>query len=120
MERAKLDVSFDNAQGRRVHIDVAITDAATVDVDELRRRSEKDGRAATSKEDQKRVRYPGPELLPFVLEALGKPGASANAFLKALAPQALDERAKVLGAARQSLSALLQSGNAELMLSALG
>ena len=40
-------------------------------------------------------------------------------FLKEVAPKSLEERAKALGAARQSLSALLQMGNAELLMSAV-
>ncbi len=119
LQLARLDVAFDNALGKRVYVDVAVTDAGTVDLHELRQRAAADGAAALRKEDRKRLRYPGPELLPFVVEALGRPGGSAMSFLKEVAPKSLEERAKALGAARQSLSALLQMGNAELLMSAV-
>ena len=50
---------------------------------------------------------------------LGRHGADANALLSALAPVDLEERSPVLGAARQSLSVVLQTGNDELILFAL-
>jgi hypothetical protein len=119
LKLARLDVALDTAQGKRVYIDVAITEAATSDAHELRQRAAGDGVAASRKEDHKRVKYPGPELLPFVVEALGRCGSSANSFLKAMAPKSLDDRSKALGSARQSLSVLVQTGMAELLLSAL-
>ena len=69
-------------------------------------------------EDRKRVRYPGPALVPFVVEALGCCGPAASALLKSLAPADPEERSVVLEAAQQSLSVLVQTGNAELMLAA--
>ena len=105
-------------QGRRVYIDVAITNAVTNDVHRLRARAARDGAAAADKEDRKRLRYPGPDLTPFVVEALGRVGPCADALLRSMAPTDATERSRVLGAARQSLSALVQMGNAELVLSA--
>ena len=119
IERAKLDVCFDDPQGRRVYIDVAITDAATDDVHKLRSRAAQNGAAAADKEDRKRFRYPGPDLTPFVVEALGRMGSGADALLRSFAPKDATERSVVLGAAKQSLSALVQMGNAELVLSAI-
>ena len=119
IERAKLDVCFDDSQGRRVYAYVAITDAATDDVHKLRSRAARDGAAAMDKEDRKRLRYPGPDLTPFVVEAFGRIGYGADALLRSIAPPDPTERSRELGAARQSLSALVQMGNAELVLSAL-
>ena len=115
--RARFDVAYNDAQGRRMYIDVEVTDAATLDAHELRTRAVRDGAAAAREEDRKRLRYPGPDLVPFVIEAMGRPGDSADALLRSLAPRDLTERSRVLGAARQSLSVLLQMGNAELILS---
>ena len=61
---------------------------------------------ATTAED-KRARYPGPGLTPFVIECLGRVGESADGLLCSLAPPDPAERSRVLGAARQSLSVLL-------------
>ena len=119
IERAQLHVCFDDSQGWRVYVDVAITDAATRDVYKLRSRAARDGVAAADKEDRKRIRYPGPDLTPFVVEALGRMGSGADALLRSVAPTDATERSVVLGAARQSLSTLVQMGNAELVLSAI-
>ena len=69
--RARLDGVFDDAQGRRMHVDVAVTEAASANMHELRQWAEKDGAAAAREEDEERLRYPGPDLTPFVIEAMG-------------------------------------------------
>ena len=69
-------------------------------------------------EDAKHLRYPVPELTPFVLETLGRMGRSADAFLRSMVPKSMENRPLALGQARQSLSVFLQTGNAELILSA--
>ena len=119
VERAKLDVCFDDPQGRRVYVDVAVTDVATNDVHKFRARASRDGAAAADKEDRKWLRYPGPDLTLFVVQALGRMGSGANALLRSFAPTDPTEHSVVLGAARQSLSALVKMGNAELVLSAI-
>ena len=118
--RARLDACFSDAQGRQVYVDVAVTDSVTACLQDLRARARKNGVAAASLEDRKRLRYPGPDLRPFVVEAMGRLGASANALLKAYVPADAEDRTSFLGAARQSLSVLVQTGNAELILSATG
>ena len=118
LERARLDVVYDNVHGRPVYVDVAITDAYTQDAHKMRQRAAEDGKAAAHKEDRKRVRYPGPDLVPFVVESLGRLGDGTQSLLRALAPSDPERRSRVLGAARQTLSVLVQMGNAELVLSA--
>ena len=86
----------------------------------VRSRAARDGAAAARAEDGKRLRYPGPDLVPFAVEALGRPGAEAVALLRSLAPTEPEERSKALGAAWQSLAVILQIENAELLLSAAG
>ena len=66
------------------------------------------------------VRYPGPDLVPFAVEALGRPGKGAVAFLRSLAPADPELRSAALGSSWQALSATLQVENAELLLSAAG
>lgn len=116
--RARLDVVFNDAQGRRVYLDAAVSDPATPNVHELRQRANRNAAAAMREEDAKRLRYPGPELTPFVLESLGRLGPSADAFLRAVVPKDMENRAHVMSQARQSLSVLLQTCTAELVLSA--
>ena len=85
-----------------------------------RRRAECDGEAARAMEDTKRLRYPGADLVPFVVETLGRPGESAKSFLRAMAPADPEERSTVLGAVWQSISAIIQVANAEALLTAEG
>ena len=115
---ARLDVATTDAEGRRIYLDITIADAATVNPEQRRRRAHHDGAAAARAEDTKRLRYPGPALVPFALEALGRPGESAVAFLRSLAPTEPRARSKWLGSAWQTSSALLQTGNAQLLLTA--
>jgi len=70
-------------------------------------------------EDSK-ARYPGAALVLFVLETLGRPGESAEALLRTLAPTDPEERPKAIGAAWQSISAIIQTANADDQLSAEG
>ena len=120
IEEARLDVSFIDASGRRAYVDVSIVAASTVDRERQRRRAECDGEAARAMEDTKRLRYPGADLVPFVIETLGRPGESAKSFLRAMAPADPEERSTVLGAAWQSISAIIQVANAEALLTAEG
>ena len=113
-----MDVVFSDSQGRREYIDVAITDPAAENVQEQRLRAHRDGAAAGRAEDAKHLRYPGPDLTPFVFEALGRTGPSATALLKSIVPRDAEGRYQIMGQVRQSISALLQMGNAELILSA--
>ena len=116
--RARLGVCFNDLQGRRVYLDVAVTDPATSCVHERRQRAARNGAAAAREEDSKRLRYPGPDLTPFVLESFGRLGPSADAFLRSVVPKDADNRAVLLGQARQTLSVLVQMSTAELILSA--
>ena len=79
---------------------------------------QRSGAAAARAEDGKRLRYPGPSLVPFALEALGRPGQSAIAYLRSLAPTEPHARSKWLGSTWQTLSVLLQTGNAKLLVTA--
>ena len=123
MKRARLDVSYIDAQGRRAYVDVAVTSAATTSAASRSRRAAKDGVAAADTVRYKRSRYPAAKLpdnpmTPFVAEALGRLSPEAEGLLRALAPEDKAERSLVLRRAKQSLSVLLQERLAELLLSA--
>ena len=120
VERARLDVVFTNRRGQRVYLDVVVPTAGTTNPETARTRAARDGAAAARAADGKRVRYPGPDLVPFAVEALGRPGRDAIAFMRSLAPADPETRTVVLGAAWQALSVKLQMENAELLLSAAG
>ena len=81
-------------------MDIAVTEASTPDLHERRQRAAGDGIAALREEDHKRRRYPGPSLIPFVVESMGRLGESADALLRAMAPRDPVDRSRVLGAAR--------------------
>ena len=111
---------FNNSHGQRVYLDVVVPAAGTTNPETARSRAARDGAAAARAADGKRLRYPGPDLVPFAVEALGRPGRDAATFLRSLAPSDPEARSAVLGAAWQSLSVILQTANAELLLSAAG
>ena len=110
VEAARLDVTYVDPVAGRQYVDVTVTDAALgAGTGAGRSRATRDGAAAAAAEERKHRRYPGPALLAFALETLGRPGKEAQALLRTWSagdPQ-------VLAAARQSLSAALQRGNAE-------
>ena len=116
--RARLDVAFLDIQARAVYADVAIVAASTVCGPTRRIRAARDGAAAAKAEDGKRLRYPSPNLLPFVVEVLGRPGEDAVALLRSFAPTDPDERSRVLGIAWQTLCVIIQTEHAEQLLSA--
>ena len=120
IERARLDVVFTNHHGQRVYLDVVVPTAGATNSETARSRAARDGAAAARAEDGKRVRSPGPDLVPFAIEALGRPGKDAIALLQSMAPADPGQRSAVLGAAWQALSAVLQVENAELLLAAAG
>ena len=71
----------------------------------------------------KRLRYPasGGELIPLVFEAAGRPAAETVEFVRSWG-LGLDlvERAQVIRHAWQQYNCMLQSGNTEMLLNALG
>ena len=118
VERARLDVVFLDHHAWRCFVDIVVPTTASTCPEVVRARAEKNGAAATRAEDGKRLRYPGPSLVPFAVDALGRPGASALELLRSLAPTDPEERSVALGSAWQSLAATLQTANAELLVSA--
>ena len=71
----------------------------------------------------KRLRYPptGGELVPLVFEAGGRPAEETVAFVRSWGLDLDDaERSEVIRFAWQQYSNVLQSGNAEMILSAVG
>ena len=71
----------------------------------------------------KRQRYPvsGGELVPLIFEAGGRPADETVAFARSWATDLDDvERSQVIRYAWQQYSCILQSGNAEMILSAVG
>ena len=82
-----------------------------------------DGVAAADAVRGKRRRYPpsGGELVPLVFEAGGRPADETVAFVRSwgleLSPA---ERSQMIRHAYQQFSIILQTGNAEMILSALG
>jgi len=119
---ARLDVVFSH-EGKTSYVDVAVVNAFTTDADELPRRAQSDGRAASLEVSSKRTRYkpslnPSCGLVPFVVEALGRPAPETAELLRSVAPSHPGLRARELGAAWQDLSCLIQGRLAEALSSA--
>ena len=73
--------------------------------------------------DTKRARYPpsGGELVPLAFEAGGRPADTTLAFVRGWGAACEEaERSEVVRYAWQQFSLLLQAGNADLILSAVG
>jgi len=102
----------------QVWIDVAVVSPTSECTRTLRTRARKDGDAARTEEQVKRRRY-GARVSPFVVEAGGRPGASARALLMKFALEdptvALD-----VGHAWLAVSSIIQSETSFAMLTAWG
>ena len=124
LEEARLDVATrDAASGRKIFVDACVTCAHSGYEPTQRSRASKEGAAAAAAVRGKRRRYPpsGGELVPLVFEAGGRPADETVAFVRSWAVDLDDaERSKVIRFAWQQYSSVLQSGNAEMILSATG
>ena len=122
LEEARLDVATrDAATGRKIFLDTCVTCAHCGLEPRQRARAKKDGVAAA--DTGKRGRYPpeGGELVPLIFEAGGRPAEETVAYVRSLGLE-LDsaERTQVMRLAWQQYSNVLQAGNAEMILSAVG
>ena len=124
LEEARLDVATRVAgSGRTVYVDANVTCAHSGYEPRQRARAGKDGVAAADSVRTKRLRYPplGGELIPLVFEAGGRPAEETVAFVRHwVADMENTERSKVIRHAWQQYSCILQSGNVEMILSAIG
>ena len=124
VEQAILDwVPRDALTGREIHVDTTVTCAFSQDPGRLRARANKDGLAASQAAHGKRVRYSqaGGSLVPLAFEAGGRPADETVAFINGWQTASLgDAAATPISTVWQHCSTILQLGNAEQMLSALG
>ena len=118
IEQAVLDVILVTNSGR-VAVDVSVAEAPSADDATARARARADGTAARERELEKHRRYPGPGLVPAVLETGGRMGREFRAFLRAQAP-ADERRAASLADIRQRLATALQRGVATMLLGGAG
>ena len=129
IEEAILDVaSSEPLSGTQVYMDVVVSEAHSVDPLRLRARARKDGKAAADASAEKHRRYPqaGRSLIPLAIEAGGKPSQSFINFIKKCGAGLAAEEANAADADAvfprlwHEASTVLQIGNSELVLSALG
>ena len=100
---------------------VHVVPAQSVNPERVRAFAAKPGSAAEAGERDKRRRYkpernPRAALVPFVVEALGRPGPQAMQLLRAMAPQDPTVRGLELTCAWAELSTLIQVRRANLLL----
>ena len=117
-ENGRLDVTFTD-DGVPWWIDVAITSAPSACTRSMTARAKADGRAARDEEQVKRSRYHN-MAYPFVLEAHGRPGPSALAFIRAFSANASTGESESAAEAWATLSSISQSGTAWIELTAYG
>ena len=116
-------MAFLDGEGRRAYADVAVTSAATMSAANLAKRASTDGAAAADMVRSKRSKHPAANspatpIVPFVVEVLGRLSPKAHSLLGAVAPADKKVRSQVLRTAKRTLSVLVQTGLAELLLSA--
>ena len=106
-----------------IFVDATVTCAASGYAPRQRARSNKDGLAAADSVNEKRARYPpsGGELVLLAFEDGGRPAEETVSYVRSLAhglPPG--ERSEIIRYAWQQFSTVLQTGNSEMILSALG
>ena len=117
-EDGSLNITFVH-EGIPYWVDIAITSAASECAREQRARSKTDGRAARAMEAHKRSRYHG-RATPFVLEAHGRAGPSARAFIGKFCCDGATGASNSAADAWSALSSVSQAGSAQLELTAYG
>ena len=118
LPEGRLDVTFES-EGRRQWLDVAIVSVSTTNAREAGRRSRLDGVAARDAEADKRHKYRG-LATPFVMEALGRPGASSRGIIGRYATDKGMGASMDAAAAWQSISAIIQGETADIEFKACG
>ena len=86
MLASRLDITARDENGRRVCVDVAVGSPFTATAFRSGSAS-RPGVAASILERDKRRKYPGIKVVPFILESLGRPGADAVDFVRGLYPR---------------------------------
>ena len=109
-ERAKLDIAYFDAQGTQRFLDLAIIASrahASVAPDVRLERHER----------YKHRRYPGPALVPFVIDVRGAWGSEAQAWLKTIKPQLLvDDKNTAISVLKWRLAACIQISVADAVI----
>ena len=123
--KARLDGGFHFPKGGLGYFDVVIPDAATADPHAINARAHNEGAAAHGAVLFKLNKYapdkhPGATLVPFAVEALGRPSEPVLQLFRDLAPKEPSERAAVLKDAHYRLSTLVAMRQAELQMAAEG
>ena len=109
--RARLDVVFVDSDGTQHIVDISVADALVSDTSgELTRRAAHDFANVADREREKPRRYPGPNIIAFVLDTQGRLGREAQTFLRYVTRDADDgvvDSTFCVAYARQALSASL-------------
>ena len=117
-ERAYLDVVYTESGGAKVHIDTTVTDLASL--------AERGGAAwkhgLARREQTKHLRYPGPTLVPFVLDVRGRWGREATAWFKGFLRKhvAEEDRSEKAKLGRWMVAEALQNACATQVTTAMG
>jgi len=121
-QHAILDIRLRDRKGRLTYVDVVFASVFTLTPIKSLARAASDGVAANDAVLGKRRRYPSAKhpaagLVPFAVEAHGRPSPEALAFLKAMCRLGTPDRDAILRRARRDLSVITQSRLGDLLLS---
>ena len=109
-ERAVLDIAYYDAQGRERYLDLAV-------IAPHNGRSLPPAVRLERHERTKHRRYPGPALVPIVIDVRGAWGPEARAWLKTIRPQLpVDDKPAAIATLQWRLAASIQSAVADAVL----
>ena len=123
MDRAIMDLCFNDREGRRTHADVTIGAVTTANLERRQVRNQTDGSKAAELASRKRARYnpaanPHEGFVPFAIESRGRLGDDALALMRSMAPTDPRDRSRLIARGLQGISVRVQTRLAELLLSA--
>ena len=99
-----------NLDGETLNIDVAIVSAYTTQPDLQHTRARHDGHPSKAEATRKQSRYPTHNVLPFIMEDLGRPGKHALSLVRTLASYHPDKTPSEAATHMwQSIQAIIQS-----------
>ncbi len=113
-EEARLDIAYHDQREGPMYLDVSVVASA-------QRAPDGHGRLLSRRERAKHQRYPGRNLIPFVLDVRGRWGMEARAWLKTMVGSMdEDRRSEALQSCRWLVSQALQASVAEQGLRSAG
>ena len=108
-QEGQMDIIVADLRGAVTYIDVALVSPVVQDPARITAAANRNAYAAKRMEAIKRARYPGVNLIPFVIELGGRPGPSARKLITDLFEHETQDRESSIAQAWTMLSCVLQN-----------